>query len=157
MARCQRSKLLSPRQEEWIGCYDKHIGVLVRDSCERLINFGHCACIYGPQLSSVCNCRRLYVSNLDFCIWKCRIHKHIDRACVGHQFEDKFQPLLPERRRDQMHTGYIAAWPVVTLDELGFDWIEADYEDNRNDRGGGLCGKCRWRRMPNRKYPLSAF
>jgi len=51
MARCQRSKLLSPRQEEWIGCYDKHIGVLVRDRCERLINFGHCASVVvGLQL-----------------------------------------------------------------------------------------------------------
>src|SRR3974390_263074 len=45
-----------------------------------------------------------------------------------------------------MHAGRIAAWPVVTLDELGFDWIEANHEDNRNGRGRFLCGECRWRR-----------
>ena len=33
-------------------------------------------------------------------------------------------------------------WPVVALNELGFDWIEANYEDNRNGRGGRLRGKC---------------
>ena len=31
-----------------------------------------------------------------------------------------------------MYTGGIAAWTVVTLDELGFDWIETNYKYNRN-------------------------
>ena len=96
MARCQRSKLVWAGREEWIGRHDECLGALISEIYERPVNFGHCACIKGPQFPSICNGRRLYVSHLHYRIRKGWIHQHTDGACFGHQFEDQFQTLLPK-------------------------------------------------------------
>ena len=41
------------------------------------------------------------------------------------------------------HTSNVATRPVKAGDEAERDWVNADLEDNRNDRGRRLCRNCR--------------
>src|SRR5262245_30255191 len=130
---------------EWVAADKQRVGALPGKRYEGRFDLGEHAGVEHPQLQSVSLRRRLHLANFRNGVWTHRIGKHRDGGRLGNEITHKLQPLLSELSRDEHHARGIASGPIEARDKPGADWIEAHNEDDRDRRGGDLCGQRSWR------------
>ena len=157
MAGCQRNKLFTPRDEEWVWPHNEAADATLGHGCKNCLKiaFGAGGQHLQVLLKMVGCC--LYLGLVNFDIHIGGIYEQCD--CVGgrEKFMQQLQAFWSQDTVKNAHTSKVTLGSTESIDEAQLDRIGAGCEDDGNRLGRCLRSKCRWDVSGKNRSHITAY